>query len=125
MDNENIQLLRLRSFTLGTPLPDSELLGPNVQERVAALIGIMEPFVSYSTSLLLCSRPSFGFVFPLRLPTSARLLRLSDPRKGPLSAFSSLPCLPSQPLQRCDIFPYPPSNQCCKMGGQESDQLLL
>ncbi|PWY83499.1 hypothetical protein BO70DRAFT_290842 [Aspergillus heteromorphus CBS 117.55] len=50
VDNENIQLLRLRSFTIGRPLSDEELLSPtSARERIAALIGIMEPFVSHST----------------------------------------------------------------------------
>ncbi|OJJ55994.1 hypothetical protein ASPSYDRAFT_92193 [Aspergillus sydowii CBS 593.65] len=45
-DNENIQLLRLRSFTIGKRLPDADLLSPDAQEKITALIGIMEPFVS-------------------------------------------------------------------------------
>lgn len=47
MDNENIQLLRLRSFTIGKPLADEELLSPEAQDRIATFIGILEPFVSY------------------------------------------------------------------------------
>lgn len=46
MDNENIQLLRLRSFTIGKPLSDEDLQSTGAQDRIAALIGIMEPFVS-------------------------------------------------------------------------------
>ncbi|KAL5341484.1 hypothetical protein BJX70DRAFT_386755 [Aspergillus crustosus] len=46
-DNENIQLLRLRSFTIGKRIPDADLLGPDAQEKIAALIGAMEPFVSH------------------------------------------------------------------------------
>ncbi|KAL4870451.1 hypothetical protein BDV12DRAFT_165970 [Aspergillus spectabilis] len=46
-DNENIQLLRLRSFTIGKRLPDADLLSPDAQEKIAALIGVMEPFVSH------------------------------------------------------------------------------
>ncbi|KKK23130.1 hypothetical protein P175DRAFT_0464081 [Aspergillus ochraceoroseus IBT 24754] len=64
LDNENIQLLRLRSFTIGKPLSDEELLSSNVQEKIATLIGIMEPFVSHSYPSL-CSQflafpPPFG-----------------------------------------------------------------
>ncbi|QMW45022.1 hypothetical protein G4B11_008442, partial [Aspergillus flavus] len=44
LDNENIRLLRLRSFTIGRPLADEELMSPNAQDKIAALIGIMEPF---------------------------------------------------------------------------------
>ncbi|OOF93461.1 hypothetical protein ASPCADRAFT_173248 [Aspergillus carbonarius ITEM 5010] len=53
LDNENIQLLRLRSFTIGRPLSDEELLSPNAPERIAALIGIMEPFVTYLNSVVM------------------------------------------------------------------------
>ncbi|OJK02039.1 hypothetical protein ASPACDRAFT_40861 [Aspergillus aculeatus ATCC 16872] len=52
-DNENIQLLRLRSFTIGRPLSDEELLSPNVQDRIAALVEIMEPFVTYLNSVVM------------------------------------------------------------------------
>jgi uncharacterized protein (DUF2461 family) len=45
-DNENIELLRLRSFTIGKPVSDTDLLSPDAQEKIATLIGIMEPFVS-------------------------------------------------------------------------------
>ncbi|KAG2002669.1 hypothetical protein GB937_009633 [Aspergillus fischeri] len=52
-DNENIELLRLRSFTIGKPLSDSEFLASNVQERIAAVIGVMEPFVTYLNSVVM------------------------------------------------------------------------
>ncbi|KAJ5143523.1 Conserved hypothetical protein CHP02453 [Penicillium bovifimosum] len=45
-DNKNIKLLRLRSFTIGKPISDEELTGDDAQERIAALVGVMEPFVS-------------------------------------------------------------------------------
>ncbi|KAL4977867.1 hypothetical protein BDW66DRAFT_131191 [Aspergillus desertorum] len=45
-DNENIQLLRLRSFTVGKRISDADLVGPGAQGKIAVLIGIMEPFVS-------------------------------------------------------------------------------
>ncbi|KAE8147296.1 hypothetical protein BDV25DRAFT_160631 [Aspergillus avenaceus] len=53
LDNENIQLLRLRSFTIGRSLTDEELMRPNAQENVATLIGIMEPFVTYLNSIVM------------------------------------------------------------------------
>ncbi|KAA8643446.1 DUF2461 domain-containing protein [Aspergillus tanneri] len=53
VDNENIQLLRLRSFTIGKPLMDGELLSPNAQDKIVALIGIMEPFVTYLNSVVM------------------------------------------------------------------------
>ncbi|KAH2610337.1 hypothetical protein KXW93_001921 [Aspergillus fumigatus] len=52
-DNENIELLRLRSFTIGKPLFDSEFMASNVQERITALIGVMEPFVTYLNSVVM------------------------------------------------------------------------
>ncbi|GFF56204.1 hypothetical protein IFM61606_05341 [Aspergillus udagawae] len=52
-DNENIELLRLRSFTIGKPLSDSEFMASNVQERIAAIIGVMEPFVTYLNSVVM------------------------------------------------------------------------
>ncbi|KAL4781587.1 hypothetical protein BJX76DRAFT_13035 [Aspergillus varians] len=52
-DNENIQLLRLRSFTIGKRLPDEDLLSPAAQEKIVALIGIMEPFVTYLNSVVM------------------------------------------------------------------------
>ncbi|PYH97679.1 hypothetical protein BO71DRAFT_416851 [Aspergillus ellipticus CBS 707.79] len=53
LDNENIQLLRLRSFTIGRPLSDEELQSASARERIAALIGIMEPFVTYLNSVVM------------------------------------------------------------------------
>ncbi|KAF7587473.1 hypothetical protein BBP40_007194 [Aspergillus hancockii] len=53
LDNENINLLRLRSFTIGRPLADEELMSPNAQDKIAALIGIMEPFVTYLNSVVM------------------------------------------------------------------------
>lgn len=45
-DNANIQLLRLRSFTVGRPISDAEIMAADAQDRIAALVGVMEPFVS-------------------------------------------------------------------------------
>ncbi|KAE8349926.1 hypothetical protein BDV28DRAFT_140147 [Aspergillus coremiiformis] len=53
LDNENIRLLRLRSFTIGRPLTDEELMSPNAPDKIAALIGIMEPFVTYLNSVVM------------------------------------------------------------------------
>lgn len=51
-DNANILLLRLRSFTIGRPISDKEMLAPDAQDRIAALVGVMEPFVSPSQPIL-------------------------------------------------------------------------
>ncbi|CAI7639821.1 unnamed protein product [Penicillium pancosmium] len=45
-DHPNIQLLRLRSFTLGRPISDADMMAADAQHRIAALVGVMEPFVS-------------------------------------------------------------------------------
>ncbi|OJJ43108.1 hypothetical protein ASPZODRAFT_1218075 [Penicilliopsis zonata CBS 506.65] len=53
VDNENILLLRLRSFTISKSLADVDLLGPTVQEKIATLIGTMEPFVTYLNKVVM------------------------------------------------------------------------
>jgi hypothetical protein len=45
-DNPNIDLLRLRSYTVGKPLSDEILLSPDAQERIESLIEVLVPFVS-------------------------------------------------------------------------------
>ncbi|KAL2007535.1 hypothetical protein VTN00DRAFT_8973 [Thermoascus crustaceus] len=52
-DNENIELLRLRNFTVGKPLPDAVLLSPDAQDTIAELVGIMVPFVTYLNSVVM------------------------------------------------------------------------
>ncbi|KAJ5203681.1 Conserved hypothetical protein CHP02453 [Penicillium cinerascens] len=52
-DNANILLLRLRSFTIGRPISDKEMLAPDAQDRIAALVGVMEPFVTYLNSIVM------------------------------------------------------------------------
>ncbi|EKV15225.1 hypothetical protein PDIG_27550 [Penicillium digitatum PHI26] len=52
-DNKNIKLLRLRSFTIGKPISDEELTGDDAQEKIAALVGVMEPFVTYLNSVVM------------------------------------------------------------------------
>ncbi|KAJ5607692.1 Conserved hypothetical protein CHP02453 [Penicillium hordei] len=52
-DNKNIKLLRLRSFTIGKPIPDDELTGDDAQEKIASLVGVMEPFVTYLNSVVM------------------------------------------------------------------------
>ncbi|CAI7628779.1 unnamed protein product [Penicillium discolor] len=52
-DNKNIKLLRLRSFTIGKPISDDELTGDDAQEKIATLVGVMEPFVTYLNSVVM------------------------------------------------------------------------
>lgn len=75
VNHKEIQLLRLRSFTLGRALSDDEFLADDAQERIAALIAAMEPFVSNDSPLLRstspCPEPVFFFLvlhFPPILP---------------------------------------------------------
>lgn len=52
-ENPNIALLRLRSFTIGRKLKDDEVLGPGALKRIADLIGILTPFVTYLNSVIM------------------------------------------------------------------------
>ncbi len=45
-DNPNIELLRLKNFTIGSKLPDDEVVRPGGLDRIASLVGTMTPFVS-------------------------------------------------------------------------------
>jgi hypothetical protein len=81
-DNENIQLLRLRSFTLGRPVSDAEMLAADAQDRIVALVEVMEPFVSRRPNPIPCHHtpnPSLSaLLFPSRKPYP--LVRLSVQR---------------------------------------------
>ncbi|RMD43146.1 hypothetical protein DV735_g2013, partial [Chaetothyriales sp. CBS 134920] len=50
-DNPNIELLRLRSFTMGKRLSEAEVLAPNALSRITELIAVMVPFVSLRPAL--------------------------------------------------------------------------
>ena len=52
-DNPNIDLLRLRNYTIGKKLKDDEVLGSGGLDRIAELIGILTPFVSYLNSVVM------------------------------------------------------------------------
>ncbi|KAF2083205.1 hypothetical protein K490DRAFT_52251 [Saccharata proteae CBS 121410] len=54
-DHEEIELLRLRNFTVGKKLPDDKVTGPKGLERIAQLVGCMVPFVSSRVVLMHCS----------------------------------------------------------------------
>lgn len=45
-DHRDIELLRLRSFTIGRSLKEEEIIGSDFMARVVGLMTIMEPFVS-------------------------------------------------------------------------------
>lgn len=46
MDHKEIDLLRLKSFTLGKKLSDEEVVGSKGMNRISELISYIEPFVS-------------------------------------------------------------------------------
>ena len=52
-DNPNIELLKLRNFTIGKKLRDEEVLGPGGLGRITELIGVLTPFVSYLNSVVM------------------------------------------------------------------------
>ncbi|KAJ6122161.1 hypothetical protein N7512_004626 [Penicillium capsulatum] len=52
-NHQEIELLRLRSFTLGRALADDEILAEDAQERILALVASMEPFVTYLNSVVM------------------------------------------------------------------------
>lgn len=55
-EHPDIDLLRLRNYTIGRDLTDEEVLGENGRSRIADLLAAMQPFVSSSLSLLVCER---------------------------------------------------------------------
>ncbi|KAI9737924.1 MAG: hypothetical protein M1834_009294 [Cirrosporium novae-zelandiae] len=48
----NIELLRLRNYTLGKKLSDSEVIGPKGLDRIAEIVGVMVPFITYLNSVV-------------------------------------------------------------------------
>ena len=53
LDNPNIQLLRLRNYTIKADLSDDEIVGPKGIKRIAELMGVMEPFITYLNSVVM------------------------------------------------------------------------
>jgi len=53
LENPNIELLRLRNYTIGRKLKDDEVLGSGGLKRIADLIGVLTPFVSYLNSVVM------------------------------------------------------------------------
>ena len=49
-DNPNIELLRLRSFTMGRKLTDDQVMGPRGLETIMETITAMTPFVGLALS---------------------------------------------------------------------------
>jgi hypothetical protein len=58
-DHRDIELLRLRSFTLSRKLDDREVLGPHGLDRITELVGYLVPFVSSLSYLVLVDGGTF------------------------------------------------------------------
>ena len=52
-DNPNIDLLKLRNFTIGKKLRDEEGLGAGGLGRIVGLIGVLAPFVAYLNGVVM------------------------------------------------------------------------
>ncbi|KAF2721223.1 hypothetical protein K431DRAFT_338886 [Polychaeton citri CBS 116435] len=52
-DHADIELLRLRNFTVGTKLDESKILDENVMNHMAELFSSMKPFISYLNSVVM------------------------------------------------------------------------
>ncbi|KIW71416.1 hypothetical protein, variant 2 [Phialophora macrospora] len=52
-DNPNIELLRLRNFTLGKRVPDEKVVGEQGLHTILELISVMVPFVTYLNSVVM------------------------------------------------------------------------
>ncbi|KAH7075609.1 hypothetical protein BKA63DRAFT_533264 [Paraphoma chrysanthemicola] len=51
--HKDIELLRLRNFTIGTKLKDDEIIGPSGLPRVNELLACMVPFITYLNSVVM------------------------------------------------------------------------
>jgi hypothetical protein len=81
-DNPNIELLRLRNFTIGKKISDEEVISPNGLDTIVDLMCAMTPFVS--------STPQSRCV--LRCLASSRWLKTQPPTSphNPCSEFRFL-----------------------------------
>ncbi|PSK33447.1 sterol 24-C-methyltransferase [Elsinoe australis] len=52
-DHIDIDLLRLKNFTIGRQLTDEEVVSPNFLDRVADLMGVMKPFIHYLNNVIM------------------------------------------------------------------------
>jgi uncharacterized protein (DUF2461 family) len=52
-DNPNIELLKLKNFTIGKKLKDEEVADPKGIETIAQLIATMSPFVTYLNGVVM------------------------------------------------------------------------
>lgn len=66
-DHPDIELLRLRNYTIGKKLADDEVLGPQGLERIAGLLGCLAPFVSRTWHAFVVVLHQSPFICPSRL----------------------------------------------------------
>ncbi|PNS14802.1 hypothetical protein CAC42_2031 [Sphaceloma murrayae] len=52
-DHADIDLLRLKNFTIGRQLEDEEVVGAGFLEKVVDLVGVMKPFIHYLNSVVM------------------------------------------------------------------------
>ncbi|KAJ6262109.1 hypothetical protein Dda_2914 [Drechslerella dactyloides] len=52
-EHPDIELLRLKSYTVGKRITDAEILLPNAMEQLVEIIRTLEPFVSYLNSVVM------------------------------------------------------------------------
>jgi len=56
-DHRDIQLMRLRNFTIGRKLKDEEVVGDGGIDRIAEVIAALVPFVTYLNSIVMPDTP--------------------------------------------------------------------
>ncbi|KAF2737521.1 hypothetical protein EJ04DRAFT_417914, partial [Polyplosphaeria fusca] len=59
-DHKDIELLRLRNFTLGTKVADEEMLGERGLDHIAGHIANLVPFITYLNSVVMPDEESSG-----------------------------------------------------------------
>jgi len=57
VDHKDIDLLRLKNFTIGRSLTNEEVLGPGCIERISELLTCMLPFVTYLNNVVMPDDP--------------------------------------------------------------------
>ncbi|RMZ74345.1 glycoside hydrolase family 92 [Pyrenophora seminiperda CCB06] len=59
-DHKDIELLRLRNFTVGRKLEDDKVMGTGGLDRVAELVLCLEPFITYLNSVVMPDEDTSG-----------------------------------------------------------------
>ncbi|MCJ1309315.1 hypothetical protein MMC25_002974 [Agyrium rufum] len=56
-DHKDIALMRLRNYTMGVKVKDEEIVGEKGLKRVAELVGVLQPFITYLNSVVMPDDP--------------------------------------------------------------------